>query len=484
MIRKILFLNPPFLAKQLYGDLAEGGSELPPLGMALLAAITRENGYESFIIDAAALKLTYQQTVEQIIDKAPDVLGITSTTITIYNAADIAKMVKKRNPNIKIVIGGPHLSACPRETMAAFPHFDVGVVGEGDITVVELLEYFNKIRDLSGCKGLIFRKNGELILTQEREFIENLDSLPMPAWDLLPDLVKYYQPAADSLYRSPATLLITSRGCPGQCVFCDNRMFGNKLRAHSAEYVIGMIEYLQKNYGIKDIFFEDDNFLVFTQRIRDFCKLLKEKKIGLTFSVMGRVDAVTPEKLRLLKSAGCWQVGYGCESGSQIILNNINKKVTIEQIKKALRMTKEAGLKIKGLFMIGNFGETKDTIRETLDFIKRVPMDDFHINCFTPLPGAAAYKTAHEYGKFDPDWRKASMIAPDNFVPHGLTCDDLLYYHKRCYKTFYLRPRIICYYLLKMMRSRKLFFKVLKGGIAFLKYTLLKSGSGKQPSCT
>ncbi|MBI5765890.1 radical SAM protein [Candidatus Falkowbacteria bacterium] len=476
---KILFLNPPFSAKQLYGDLAEGGSELPPLGIALLAALTRQDGYETKIIDAAALKLNYEETIRQIMDFKPDFLGITSTTITIYNAADIAKIIKEVGSKMKIILGGPHLTACPQETISIFPQFDIGVVGEGEITLLELLKRLENNLDLIDCKGLIFKNNvGEIVFTGKREFVENLDNLPFPAWDLLPDLVEYYQPAADSLHRSPATLLITSRGCPGQCYFCENSMFGNRLRSYSADYVIRMIEYLQKNYGIRDIFFEDDNFLVFKERTREFCRLLKEKKIDITFSVMGRVDIVDPDTLKLLKEVGCWQINYGCESGSQKILDNINKGIKVEQTEQALKMTREAGLKIKGLFMIGSFGETKETIEETMRFIKRVPMDDFHITCFTPLPGTIAAKIANQYGKFNPCWKVANMLTPDNFVPNGLTHEELSSQHKRAYRVFYLRPRIIFYYLTKMLKSKKLFLKVVRGGLSFLRFAILGALKG------
>ncbi len=474
MKSKIMFLNPPFSAEELYGDLSEGGSELPPLGIALLAAITRENGYLTTILDAAALRLSHDSTLEKIIGESPDILGITSTTTTIYNAAYIARMLRQKGSRIKIVIGGAHVTSCPYETMSVFPEFDVGVVGEGEITILELLKCFENDSDLNNCKGIIFRNNGRIVFTGRRAFIEDLDKLPFPAWDLLPDLVKYYQPAADSLHRSPATLLVTSRGCPGKCVFCEKSMFGNKIRGYSAEYIIGMIEHLTVNYGIKDIFFEDDNFPAFKKRVKDFCRILKEKNIDITFSIMGRVDMVDPEMLKILKEAGCWQVGYGCESGSQKILDSINKGIKVEQIERALKITHQAGLKIKGLFMLGNFGETKETIEETLKFIKNVPMDDFHINGFTPLPGTLASKLAKQYGEFDPDWRKAVMTSPHNFVPYGLTYDELLYYHKKAYRVFYLRLRIIIYYIFKMMKSKKLFIKVFRGGLSFMKYTIFK----------
>src|SRR3989344_9098965 len=286
---KILFLNPPLPLEELYGKLAEGGSELPPLGIAILAAVTRDNGYKTKILDAAALKLNYEQTVNEILKENPNYLAITSVTISIFNAAKIAKLIKEKNPNIITIIGGPHLTAVPEETMEKFSEFDIGVIGEAEETIVELLNNLDKNKNLNNIKGLIIRNKNKLKKTIQRPFIKNLEKLPFPAWDLLPDLLKYYQPAADSLHRSPATLLITSRGCPGQCIFCDRKVFGNLIRSYSAKYVIDMIKYLQKNYGIKDLFIEDDNFLVFKQRTKEICELIIKENIDITFSIMGRV---------------------------------------------------------------------------------------------------------------------------------------------------------------------------------------------------
>ena len=466
---KILFLNPPLSLEELYGNLAEGGSELPPLGLAILSAVTRNSGYETKILDATALKLNYKQTVNEILKENPNYLAITSVTISIFNAANIARSVKEKNPKIITIIGGPHLTAVPEETMQKFQEFDIGVIGEAEETIVELLNSLDKKKKLNNIKGLIIRNKNKLKKTIQRPFIKNLEKLPFPAWDLLPDLLKYYQPAADSLHRSPATLLITSRGCPGQCIFCDKKVFGNLIRGYSAKYVIDMIKYLQKNYGIKDLFIEDDNFLIFKQRTKDICELIIKENIDITFSIMGRVDVIDEQILHLLKKAGCWQINYGIESGSQKILDILNKGTTVEQNKKAILLTKKAGIKVKGLFMMGNFGETKETIKETLNFIKKTPMDDFHITCYTPLPGADAWYLAQKYGEFDSDWKKVSMFKADNFIPNGFTKKQLEKYYKKAWATFYLRPRIIFYYT-KKLKDKQMRRKIIRGGLAFLKF--------------
>lgn len=471
---KILFLKPPLSMKELYNNLSEGGSELPPIGLCNLAAITRKEGYETKILDALALKLNIKQTVKIILKNNPDYLGISSTTLDIFNSAKVANMVKKKDKNIKIILGGPHITSLPKETMKKFPCFDIGVIGEGEDTIIELLKLLDKKKPLKKVKGLIIKEKNKLIKTKTRPFIKNLDKLPIPAWDLLPNLVKYYQPAADSLYRSPATLLITSRGCSGQCNFCDRSVFGNYCRAHSAEYVIKMIKYLQETYGIKDLFIEDDNFLLFKPRLKKICEIIKKQKIDITFSCMGRVDTIDEEMLKDLKDAGCWQINYGCESGSQKLLDLMKKNIKVGQIEKAINLTKKVGIRVKGLFMLGNLGETKETLKQTLNFIKKLPLDDFHMTCYTPFPGSEASQYAHEYGYYDPDWKKVNMFNSDNFIPFGFTKDELVNWYKKIWKSFYLRPRIILYYLLKM-RNSTLRRKIIKGGISFLKFLFGKN---------
>ncbi|HII14826.1 MAG TPA: radical SAM protein [Nanoarchaeota archaeon] len=468
-VKKITFLNPPLSLEGLYNELGASGSELPPLGLAIMAATTRQAGYETKVIDAIALKMGVRDTVDAIVKQSPDVVGITATIMAIYQADEVAQMVKKRLPRAIVVIGGPHFTAVPEETMRRFHSFDIGVLGEGEDTFVELLHKLGS--NLQNVKGLYLRHNRDIKFTGKRPPIMDLDRIPFPAWDLLPNLVKYYQPAADSLNRAPATLLITSRGCTGQCLFCDRSVFGNLCRCHSADYVIKMIKLLQQEYGIRELFIEDDNFLLFKSRLKEICKRIIEEKIDITWSCMARVDTIDDEMLLLLKKAGCWQINFGCESGSQKILDILNKGVTVRQVEDAIRLVRKHGIKVKGLFMLGNFGETRETIQETLDFIKRVPLTDFHMTCFTPLPGAAAYELAHKYGTFDPDWKKANMFNATNFVPNGLTKDEIDYYYKKAWRAFYLRPRIILYYATKL-REPALRKKLFLGGIAFLKFIL------------
>lgn len=468
-MEKICLVNPPLTLKDLYKNLAEGGSELPPLGLAGLAAVLSAKGYTVKIIDAIALKWDTGKVVKDIFSFDPAVVGITSTTISIYNAANLAQAIKKER-DIPVIIGGPHVTAVPEDTLKHFSSFDLAVIGEGEISLLELMEFYKGDKRLEDIKGLVIRKNGDISFTGKREFIKDLDTLPFPAWDLLPPLVKFYQPAADSLNRFPSSSLVTSRGCPGQCIFCDRNVFGNYPRAFSAEYVVRMFKELSHKFGIRDVFIHDDNFLVFGKRTKLICDLLLEKGIDMSWSCMGRCDTVDTSLFPLMKRAGCWQINYGLESGSQKILDILNKKTRLEEIRKVVMATRKAGIKVKGLFMIGSFGETEETIKETFKFILSLPLNDFHMTCFTPFPGTEAARRAGEFGLYDPEWQKANMFTSVNFIPHGWTAEKLERYLKRAYLRFYLRPRIIFYYFTKF-RDIRLGIKILRAVKSIFKMT-------------
>lgn len=468
--KTIIFVNPPLAVRERYGDLASGGAVEPPHGLTYLASITRKRFFISRILDAEALKLNINETVKEILNYSPKYVGITATTASIYSAGNIAEAIKKIDYKIKVIVGGVHLTSLPEETMEAFGSFDIGVVGEGELTICELLEAIEEGRDLDNVKGLIIRRNGQLKFTGEREFIKNLDDLPLPAWDLLPSLSNYYSVPPQSVYKIPSTSLVTSRGCPGRCIFCDRSVFGNICRAHSAEYIMKMIQTLYERYQIREILFEDDNFLLFRSRLIKLTQLLRSSDIDISWSCLARPDTVEEDTLLMAKKAGCWQILYGIESGSQKILDFINKEINLRQIEEALIATKKLGLKTKGFLMVGHPLETRQTIQESLDFIKRVPLDDISVTFFTPFPGSQVYTIASRYGRIQNDWKKMTTFHPA-FIPQGFTKKDLYNSSKYLLRGFYFRPKIFLSYF-KRISSLRQSIKLLKGGYALLKYIL------------
>lgn len=466
----IIFINPPLTLEERYGKLSSGGSLLAPLGLATLAAITRDKGFKTELIDSAALELSYEKTVDQIMQRAPKYVGITATTIAIHNAAKLAQELKKKCKDIFIIIGGPHISSIPEDTLSRFPQFDAGVIGEGDVTIVEMLNTLQENKDLKQVQGLIIRVNGSIERTPGRELLPDLDKLPLPAWDLLPNLTQYYRPAANSFYQFPSSGVVTSRGCPGKCIFCDRTVSGDKLRMYSASYLMRMVKHLYSNYGVRDIIFHDDNFIAFRKRLYEFCDMLIKENLKLTWSCTARVDMVTPELLKMMKRSGCWQIAYGIESGSQEVLDFLKKGITLNQIKDALRWTKEARIMNRGYFMIGVPTETVQSIRKTIDFLLELKLDDFHMSMYTPHPGTEIAKSIHEYGIVDNDWRKFGGWHPV-FIPNGLSKKELVYYHKLAFRRFYFRPRIIYQYLSSIFRDYRNILKLFLGAKGLLRYT-------------
>jgi len=458
----IVFITPPLSQKERYGVKFTAGGQTPSTGIALLAAICRRAGYKVALIDAPALGMDVRAVADKILTMAPKYVGITAVTISVYNAKDVALAIKARAPGVKIILGGAHITAVPDETfkrMGAF--FDIAVIGEGDVTIIELLDAFENKKSLDKVNGIAYpdMAGGKLIFTSPREMLIDLDSLPLPAWDLLPDLGKYYTPPAHAVTRFPAALLVTSRGCPNSCTFCDNKVFGKKIRSYSADYVVEMIKHLQKNYGIREVQFRDDNFLVFKEMVAKFCNRLIEEKIDIAWNCTARVDIITPEYLSLLKKAGCQQIWYGIESGTDRVLKVIRKNTTVEMIKRAVILTKQAGISPGGFFIIGLPTETEEEIKATIKLLLELPLDEFNLSHLTPFPGSEISATATQYGSFDDDWRKLNGWCTV-FVAHGLSHKKLAYYSNLAHRKFYFRPRIIFNYIkkIKSLHALRVYF--------------------------
>lgn len=508
---KILLINPQLTSEErLYKELAAVKINYPPLGLCYLASVLREKRFEVKILDLQIdegdqdlcvtrhperqrriwfgnsqrdssrvrrgqndTERAVKKQARKVLRENPDFIGITATSVAIKNAAKIALELKKKT-KAPIILGGPHITAVPKKTMELFPQFDMGVIGEGEETMVELLNGYIvreentqpfshlAIEPFSSIPGLIFRtKDDEIVETTPRAPIEDLDTLPLPAFDLLPDFSHYGGSQFIEFDERPTFRLVTSRGCPFNCRFCDKSVFGKIFRAHSPEYVIKMVKILYHDYGIRHIYFSDDTFTLDKERIFKLCKLLQKEKLDLTWDCNTRVDMVDLPLLQEMKKAGCTYIAYGIETGSQKILDILNKQITLNQIGKACDWTVKAGIKIRGNFMMGNPGETRETIKETIKFAKSLPFYTFKMSFFTPFPNTEIYEEEiDKWGKYDEDWSKLSKYSPV-FVPKGFTQKELEKYYKKAYVSFYFRPKMVVQYLsqLKSLTALKYAFK-------------------------
>ncbi len=466
----IVFVNPPISLIERYGKLSSSGSLAPPLGLCHLASVCRNEGFSTAIVDSNPLGLSHNEVVEEVFSYNPRAIGITASTVSIQSAARIADLIKQRDSAKEVIIGGPHVTAVPVPTMERYSGFDLGVIGEGEHTIAELLHTLSARGDLSNIPGVLFRDNHRICQNRKRRPITNLDELPMPAWDLLPELRHFYKPVSLSYSQLPSTSLITSRGCSGKCTFCDRTVFGNVCRGFSADYLFEMVKELYDRYHIRDILFDDDNFIMFKPRLAKFCELLSASGLDLTWACNARVDIVDMKTLRLMAQAGCWQIAYGIESGNQQILDVLRKGITLQQIRSALTMTRQAGIQTKGFFMIGSPLETRKTMEDTIRFMLELPLDDFQTTFFTPLPGCELYDTIETYGKLEDDWSKMNMWYPV-FIPRGLSQHELVVYAKRAFRKFYFRQRIMWGYL-KTLRKPGSVAKLAVGVYSMLRYQL------------
>ncbi len=464
----IALVNPPISLEERYGSLSGAGSTLPSIGLLSIASVAQKIGHRVKIIEAASSNLSYDDSLRHILGFRPDIVGFTAVTSTICKAAKLSKMIKSKTPETTIVIGGPHITAVPEETLSRFPEFDIAVIGEGENTFKEIVYCLENKGQLKKIPGIIFLDKNHFIKTEPRTLIKNLDDLPLPAWHLIDNFPWGYKPAAFKCKRMPATYIISARGCPHRCIFCDTSVFSRQYRAFSADYIIEMIKVLKSKYGIKEILFEDDTFIIFKKRLIQLCETLIKEKINISWSCNGRVNAVKPDILKLMKKAGCWQISYGIESGDPNILKFSRKHISLEQIKQALKWTYEAGILSKGFFILGFPLETEETLKRTIAFAKRVKLDDISVSQMTPFPGSEMFRVGEKYGLLNKVWEKMNLLDVV-FVPHGLTKNKLDLYQKNFLREFYLRPRIIKTYIFRVLKNPENIKGILSGFKAFLK---------------
>ena len=446
IMQRIYLLYPPISKAERYSsDIGEAGGNQIPLGIYYLAAYIRENGLHVKVTDAEAQKLSAIDILEEIEYFKPDYVGISSTTVAFHRALECAEEIKKTFPAIKIILGGPHVTSNVEHAMS-YKVFDYAVIGEGEITLTELLQSLSSEHSIEHVKGIAYRKDDQLIKTMPREYITNLDILPFPAYDLIDDM-SLYTPSPETYKMLPVMTVLTARGCPYQCTFCDRNIFGQQYRARSAENIFHEIQHLVETYHIKEIQFVDDTLFVDKQLIYKLFELLDNAGIFLHWSCLSRINTVDFEFLKFVKAKGCWYIAFGIESGDDNILKLIKKGITVEQVKHAISWCHELKIKTKGFFMLGHPGETIETLNKTVAFALQLPIDDIVATINTPIPGSPQYENIEQYGTLDKtDWAQFNYWRPV-FIPTGLTQEILLTKQKELYRKFYIRPRILMRYL-------------------------------------
>jgi radical SAM superfamily enzyme YgiQ (UPF0313 family) len=384
-------------------DISHLAAVLPPLGLASMAAVLRKAGHDVAILDATLTPRVPNDTwASRISAWRPDLVGFSAITPAFLDAYDVCRRVKDSAPDVKTVFGGVHVSWGRERILARFPAIDCVVSGEGELAMARLAAGETP----GAIPGLVYRENGRVLAArpQEREDLCNLDDLPFPAWDLVAGFPRrYYLPLA-SYTRHPGTHLVSSRGCVYQCSYCDRSVFQRTFRWNSPQYTFELVKHLRTDYGVRHVFFYDDLFTLNRERVAELCGLLREARLGVRFNCIVRIGHIDQELIALLKGAGCFIVSVGIESGDQAILDANKEGLRLEDVRRDVTALHQAGLYVKGLFMMGFPGEGEASIRTTIDFACSLPLKDANVTAFTPFPGAPITARIRELGEFDDNW--------------------------------------------------------------------------------
>lgn len=470
---RILLVNPPDCLVEMIGDGSKLLPRFEPLGILYIAAVLREKGHEVSVIDADAEKLNAQVMTTMILEKRPDIVGMTSFTANGGVLYDVGRILKKELPRTYIVFGNLHATLYAKEYISN-GCCDAVIHGEGEYIFAELADKLqNGIRDFSDNKYISFRKeSGEISVATEWAAVEDLSALPMPARDLVRKECYFIPKVNHALYGGTiGKHIFTSRGCPNRCTFCTVHS-GKKQRFNSPTKVVDEIVYMMEHYGADYIFFMDSLFISNRNHIFGIFEEMDRRSVKISWGCEAHVRFINEETVRAMEQHGCHDMAFGIESGVQRLLDAVNKNTKIEQIENAVRTVKRySKIKVSGLFILGLPGERKDETLQTIRFAKKLPLDMAQFSILTPYPGSQIFEDCRKRGELDdgvrPDgtidtevWKRYSAYISytDNepiWVTKELTAAELKQLQKRAVREFYLRPRQI-WDQVKRIRVREL----------------------------
>lgn len=464
---KVLLVNPPnenLIAANVPSFVEEDRGVYPPLGLLYIAGSVRKllPDVDIKILDTQCEEMSFAALEKYVEDYAPDIVGVQVMTFTAIDcmlaSTAIKKAGEKIGKDIKIIWGGRHVNIYPTETIN-LPNVDYVMLGDGELQFVEFLKAFPNVDALKKVDGLVFKVEGKISM-RPPQTITDLDSLAFPARDLSPYKKYRYLLSKDPVF----TTMMTSRGCPFTCIFCDEGH--RKYRMVSAPRVVEEIEECVK-MGIKNIFVYDSTFTVNRQRIIDICDLIVQKGIKINLDVRTRVDLIDEEMFAKLRKAGCNRIQFGIESGNEKILNVLSKKTGLRKVEWAVKTAKSYGFEIFGDFIIGNPEETREDLMDTLNLSKKLPFDYAHFAIMIPYPDTKLYEMAVRKGMFKDYWREFARNPTPNFKPQfweeHFKIEELLKLLGYAYKSFYGRPTYIARQMTKIRSVDELRRKVRAG---------------------
>ena len=424
-----------------------------PLGTLYVAASLQRAGHEVRLANGAFL--SHAAILEEVSGFQPQWVGVYATAFGWSGAARTAADVKARRPGTFVCVGGPYPVAVHERCLAESPAFDAAVTGEGERTAVEMVDRLARGEALGGVQGLAFRDGDSIRVNAARPFAQDLDELPFPDRTLLGEANRYLPPPA--MYRrKPVAVVLTSRGCNRQCIFCfqldKKRRTG--IRYRSVESVLDEVE-LCLRQGFREIKFIDDTFAQDRQRAMRLAREIRRRRLDFTWFASACANQVDPELLRAFREAGCWAILFGIESGVQRNLNTLRKGITLAQARSAVRWAREAGLKVHTSFMFGVPGETWEDGLRTIEFACELSPDMASFHALVPFPGTYLHDHAAEYGTVSAELTDFTYQGAA-FVPRTMTRDQIRELRRRAYRTFYSRPAFLVRRLLALRNRHDL----------------------------
>jgi len=451
----ILFIEPPPTAQWRVGDCTStAGRRHPSLNVTgeqvysylnlSAAAVLREHGFGVSYIHCQTMGVDLTRLIAEVERLGPTMVVIQAEHINLGVAKTVAEVAEDAGATSVFV--GPLATALDEE-FAREKYCNFVVRGEWDLTLARLVSNLAEGADPARVKGLSFMRADKLVRTAKAPRIGDLDSLPFPAYDLI-DLSKFYESV---FIRFPAATMITSRGCPYHCVFCafPNTIYSHKFRAMSPERAVAEVKYLTHQFGVRQIRFDDDTFEIDRQRALDICELLKKERLDVIWLAQCRAALMDYQLCRAFREAGCVMVLFGIESGNEEVLRKINKKTTVEEIRRGVRLAHEAGLEVLNCIMLGFYWDTPATLKQSLDLAFELDAEFTQFSIPTPLPGTEYYQLLEKKNILDFDrWEDLDSFHQTRLKLPNLSAEQINGTIRWAYRHYYTRPR----YLAKMAK--------------------------------
>jgi len=456
-IRMILVVVPTM--ENAYHNLKHFVSVSPPIGLTSIAATALRAGCDVSIIDGDAENLTMEQLVTRVVDKNPLFVGATIMTATMDITRDFFTLLKKKIPETVMIAGGPHVSALPEQTMEDIPALDIGVIGEGDLTIVDIVNAYKNQLPLRDVDGIVYKKNDKIIITRSRPPIANLGCLPVPANHLLKKHLyrSYLWSRWVSGRNGPIGVIFTARGCIGRCNFCaSHTVFGPKVRYFDMQQVYDQLEFFINEWNVRILYLQDDTFNLNRKRVNELCYYIIEKGYNqrLEIQISSRANTAHLPTLKKMRTAGVRWVFFGIESGNQQILDQMDKNIHLDQIRSAVANARKAGMFVGGNYIIGCLGETRETAKDTIKLACELEQDYASFATAIPLPGTGLYQYCLEKNIALPAWNDfGSVNTPPIALNSTLTAEELCQLRDMAVNRFFIRPG----YLIKILIRLKTF---------------------------